>query len=237
MVKVHGLSQTFLLAPLLYVAKYLTMKSLESYARFMSSAPPTLPLKEPLPLHDRAIENLDYIRRTIESAGAFTSVSGIGGIAMGATALGASIVAASSTFAAYWIEIWLAAAILAIGEGVYFTLRKAKRQRADLSSAYTRRFFLSLAPPLVAGAVLTVVLYEANAADLIPGTWLMLYGAGVIAGGAFSVRTVAVMGLCFMILGLLAFLAPSEWSNAILAAGFGGLHLGFGLIVAKYHGG
>lgn len=209
----------------------------EPYARPMSAAPPTLPLKKPHPIHDRAIENLNYIRQTIESAGAFTSVSGTGGIAMGITALGAGAIAATSRFAAHWLEIWLVAAVVAIGQGIYFTLRKANQQSADLAASRTRRFFLSLAPPLVAGAVLTIVLYEAGAAELIPGTWLMLYGAGVIAGGAFSVRTVAVMGLCFMVLGLLAFVAPPAWSNAILTFGFGGLHLGFGLIVAKYHGG
>ena len=203
----------------------------------MSSSPPTLPLKKPLGLHDRAIENLDYIRKTIESAGTFTSVSGIGGIAMGVTALSAAAVAATPAFAAHWMAIWLGAAVIAVCQGIYFTLRKARRQHSDLSGAHARRFFLSLAPPLVAGAVLTAAFYRANAPDLIAGTWLMLYGAGVIAGGAFSVRTVVVMGMCFMMLGCLAFLTPPAWSNAMLAAGFGGLHVAFGLIVAKYHGG
>lgn len=156
---------------------------------------------------------------------------------MGMTAFAAGGIAATTPFSAYWLPIWLTAAVLAVTQGVYFTLRKANRQSASLTGGVSRRFFLSLTPPLVAGAALTAVLYNANALEIIPGTWLMLYGAGVIAGGVFSVRIVVVMGLCFMIVGLLAFLTPSHWSNAILTAGFGGLHLSFGLIVAKYHGG
>jgi hypothetical protein len=84
---------------------------------------------------------------------------------------------------------------------------------------------------------MTPVLYQAQAITVIPGMWLLLYGVGVVTGGAFSVRIVPIMGLCFMALGLLSFLAPVSWTNALLASGFGGLHIIFGLIIAKHHGG
>ena len=100
-----------------------------------------------------------------------------------------------------------------------------------------RRFLFSLTPPLVAAVVLTVVLQQMGASEAIPGTWLLLYGAGVVTGGTFSVRPVPVMGLSFMVLGVVAFVAPVAWSNALLAAGFGGLHIVFGSIIARRYGG
>jgi hypothetical protein len=116
-------------------------------------------------------------------------------------------------------------------------IKKARGDGVKLSKGVGRRFLLNLSPPLLAGAVMTLVLYQAQATTDIPGMWLLLYGVGVVTGGAFSVRIVPIMGLCFMALGLLSFLAPFSWTNVLLASGFGGLHMLFGLIIAKYHGG
>ena len=67
--------------------------------------------------------------------------------------------------------------------------------------------------------------------------WLLLYGTAVACGGAYSVRPVPLLGLLFMALGAAAFGSPESWGTAYLAAGFGGLHIAFGLVIAKRHGG
>ena len=100
-----------------------------------------------------------------------------------------------------------------------------------------RRFVLSYVPPIAVGALLTVALVRAGLYQALPGTWLLLYGTGVVTGGAFSVRVVPLMGLCFMALGALALLGPAAWGNLLMAIGFGGLHIGVGWIIARRYGG
>jgi len=104
-------------------------------------------------------------------------------------------------------------------------------------SAPARKFAFSFVPPMLVGAVLTVALWRAGLVNLIPGMWLMLYGTGVISGGAFSVRIVPVMGVCFLAGGALALLSPAAWSNLWLGLCFGGLHILFGAMIARKYGG
>jgi hypothetical protein len=106
-----------------------------------------------------------------------------------------------------------------------------------LLSGPGRKFVLSLAPPLVAGALLTIVLFQAGLIQLLPGVWMLLFGVGVVTAGAFSVRIVPVMGCAFMLLGAVALFLPLGWGNVLMAAGFGGLHLVFGSVIAWRYGG
>ncbi len=193
--------------------------------------------RKPVALHTHALDNLRYIRQAMESSSSFTSVSGWGGIAMGLTALAAAALASLPLLAERWLTVWVADAVLAALIGGWATARKARGQGVTLSQGVGRRFLLSLSPPIIAAGVLSVVLYRLGAAQAIPGTWLLLYGAGVVTGGTFSVRPVPIMGASFMVLGVVAFLAPPSWSNALLAAGFGGLHILFGSVIAWRHGG
>ena len=192
---------------------------------------------EPVSLQSHAMDNLQFIRETMERAGSFTAVPGWGGFAMGLTALAASIVASRQSSQEAWLATWLLEGVLAIALGGLAMKRKANRAQVPLMSAPARKFLLSFAPPLMVGALLTLVLYRAGLSGVIPGTWLLLYGTGVVTGGAFSVRVVPVMGICFMLLGAVALFCPMSWGTALLAAGFGGLHLVFGTIIARRYGG
>lgn len=188
-------------------------------------------------LHDRAMDNLRYIRETMERATPFTGISGLGEMAIGATALVASAIAAQQATFKLWISIWLAEGFISLQIAGWSMDRKARTTHTSLFSGSGRKVVYSLAPPLVAGGLLTIVLVRAGVPNVIPGIWLVLYGTGVITGGMFSVRAVPVMGLCFMALGALALFSPPAWTNYFMAVGFGGLHLLFGAIIVRKYGG
>ena len=183
------------------------------------------------------MDNLRFIRETMERAGAFTAVPGWGGLAMGASALVATAIAARQTNTGAWLATWLVEGFLAIALGVWAMKRKADFAQLPLLSAPGRRFVLSFAPPLLVGALLTMVLYEGGLTRVIPGTWLLLYGTGVVTGGAYSVRVVPLMGMCFMLVGAVALFCPFWWATVLLGMGFGGLHVIFGIIIARRYGG
>jgi hypothetical protein len=184
-----------------------------------------------------AVENLRFIRETMERSASFTAVPGKGGMLMGLTALCAAAVAAQQAGPHAWLVVWVLEAAVALLIGALAIIRKARTANLPILSGPSRKFALSLAPPLAAGALLTVVFLRAGLMSAIPGMWLLLYGAGVIAGGSFSVRVVPVMGVCFMAAGAAALFSPPGWGNYYLAAGFGGLHILFGTIIARNYGG
>jgi hypothetical protein len=193
--------------------------------------------EEPPALHDRAMDNLRFIRETMERASSFTAVPGWGGVLMGLTALSASFVAAQQSSRNLWLATWVVEALLALVIGGWAMDRKARRAETPLLSGPGRKFALSYSPPILVGVLLTIVLLRAGLVSALPGTWLLLYGTGVVTGGAFSVKVVPVMGLCFMVLGTVALFTPVAWGNYLMAAGFGGLHIIFGFIIARRHGG
>jgi hypothetical protein len=191
----------------------------------------------PSPPHAHAIEDLRFIRETMENAASFTAVPGWGGVAMGATALATALVAPRPSSAKGWMITWLAAALLAFAFGALSIYWKARRVGTPVLTQPGRKFLLSLLPPLLAGAVISCAIYGTGLSRLLPGIWLLLYGIGVISAGTFSVRVVPVMGLCFMLAGMAALFCPAAWGNAVMAAGFGGVHVLFGTIIARRYGG
>lgn len=182
-------------------------------------------------------DDLRFIRDTMERSASFTAIPGWGMTILGVTALAAATLAARQTTSAAWLKVWLAEAILAGMLSLLSMYCKANRRGLPLFSGPGRKVALGLFPPLIAGALLTFLLFRAGLQSAMGPAWLLLYGAGIITGGAYSVSVVPVMGLCFMATGALAVVAPASWSNAFLAAGFGGLHIIFGILIARRHGG
>jgi hypothetical protein len=189
------------------------------------------------PLAHVALEDIRFIRETMErSSSSFTAVPGWGQVAMGITALVAAWLASRQRLPSSWLTVWLGEAALGASIALVATRRKAQRAGAPLTSGPGSKFVRTFLPPILAGAVLTVALYFSGMARLLPGTWLLLYGTGVLTGGAFSVAVVRVMGTSLMLAGVGALLLPA-WGDACMAFGFGALHILFGILIARRYGG
>jgi hypothetical protein len=188
-------------------------------------------------LHERAMDNLRFIRQTMERAHSFTAVPGWGGVAIGVTGVAAALLAWQQPTPARWLAVWLATAVIATAIATVTMMLKARRARVPLSTGPGRKFLLSFLPPVVAAVALTAAFLVHDAVALLPGLWLLSYGAAVITAGTFSVRVVPLLGIGCMLLGVLALATPPELADAWLGAGFGGLHIVFGALIARRHGG
>jgi hypothetical protein len=191
-------------------------------------------------LDSHALGTLNYIRASIDAAGAF-AVPGTAGLAMGAVGLAAAGVASIPALSAHWLIVWLAAATLAAGLGVILIARHRSDGGLALYRGPARRFVLCLCPALLAGGVLTAVLCQAGEAGLVPGVWLLLYGCAVLSATLMTapvmMRLIGTMGALFVVCGAAAFEAPPRWHNLILGSGFGVLHLVFGFLIGRIDGG
>lgn len=192
---------------------------------------------EPVNIGERAIDNLQFIRETMERSVVFTSVPGYGGMLMGATAIGAAIIAHNQPRIGDWLIVWLVEAGLAFSIGLFALWQKAKNSNVSLASTPAKKFASAFAPPLVAGIILTALFYYRGFFAFLPCVWLTLYGTAVVTGGAYSVRIVPIVGWIFVALGAVAAFSPASWGSLLMALGFGVLHIVFGLIVARRYGG
>jgi hypothetical protein len=196
-----------------------------------------VPERQPRSISSQAESDLTFIRATMERSATFTAVPGVGGMAAGVIALAAAWAGARQPSAERWLLTWLAAAAVASLVEFLAMARKANRAGVKLTGGNARRFGLGMAAPLVAGAAITHELWVAGSYTVMPPAWLLLYGAGVLTGGMFSVPVVRAIGACFMAVGMAAAFTPPDWGNLWLAVGFGGLHVGFGAYIARNHGG
>lgn len=187
------------------------------------------------PARQQAEETLAYIRQTMESASTFTAVSGWGLVGVGCIGLLASWLAWAAGTPALLV-VWIPAALVAVAVSAVSNAAKARRLEVPLWTVTLRKMVWGLAPALAAGAFLTQALVAQDAPHLLPGTWLALYGAGVTASGTFSVPAVRWMGLTMLALGAVALL-QSDFGLVLLAVGFGGAHVAFGLYIVQQHGG
>ena len=192
---------------------------------------------DPVTLSDRASDNLRFIRETMERSTHFTAVPGYGGMLMGVTALAAAYIAAGQVYRRDWLIVWLTEAGLALAIGLLAMWQKSKIANVSLISAPARKFAFGFLPPLVCGVAITLGLWRSEHYELMAPIWMLLYGAAVVTGGAFSVRVVPVMGWVFIVIGATAFALPANFGNLLMGVSFGLVHVVFGLIIARRYGG
>jgi hypothetical protein len=202
------------------------------------SASPNRPRRvPPTSIDNGALENLRYIRSTIEAADTFTTVPGKGCVAMGITALVAVGLESVPALEPHWLAIWVGAAMVACTSALFFMEQKARAQGLSLRRSVARRFFMTLAPAFLAGAILTAALTGKIDRELMTGMWLLLYGTGLTACGVFSIPAVFTAGIAFMGLGAATLWLPPGSAHVVLALGFGGIHLVLGTAIVRHHGG
>lgn len=225
--------------PALYTTKYLTIpwqpRQIPAVAtiRPIKAAAPA----QPPALHDRAIDNLQYIRETMERAEPVTAISGWGIVAAGGVAFVATAATVRTPLNGRWIGTWIAAAVVAFLVSLGATVRKANRTNTPFFSGATRRLALAFVPAMFTAAILTGTLLRTRQLALLTPLWLLSYGAAVTAAGMFSVRVIPVMGACFVVLGTAAALVPSGFETWLMALGFGAIHAMFGVFIARRYGG
>jgi hypothetical protein len=195
------------------------------------------PVERDPTLSDRALDNLRFIRETMERAGTFTAISGWGIVAVGVLAMVAAAVARLRPTVEWRVGTWVVTAAACIALSMWATARKARRSDVSMVSGPAQKLALAFSPAMLVGALLTIALLRIGANDLLPAVWMLLYGTAVVAGGAFSVRIIPVMGVCFMILGALALFAPPAVGDWLMVGGFGVVHVVFGIQIARRHGG
>ena len=193
--------------------------------------------KEPINIGERAIDNLQFIRETMERSAVFTSVPGYGGMLMGATAIAAAFFANNQPLIKDWLTVWLIEAFLAFAIGLLAMWQKSKIGNVSLVSAPAKKFARGFLPPIVCGVFITLGLWRFGHFEVMMPTWMLLYGAAIVCGGAFSVKLIPIMGWCFIALGAVAFFLPTGFGNVMMAASFGVLHIVFGAIIARKFGG
>jgi hypothetical protein len=187
-------------------------------------------------MQERAMDNLRFIRQTMERAGTFTAVSGWGEVVIGVTAIVTALIASRLGLTG-WVTAWLVEAAIAAVVAIVFMAAKARAAGMPLLTGPVRKLILSFSPPMLVGMLLTALFVERALVNLLPGCWMLLYGTGVVTAGTYSVRIVPVMGAAFMALGAWTLFAPASWATVLMMAGFGGLHIAFGTLIARRYGG
>lgn len=193
-------------------------------------------MQPPIPIESRALGTLAYIRTSIETSGSL-AVPGMAGIVMGAIGILATVGASLPRAAAHWLPIWLVAAAIAFAVGGAMMARETAQGGHARYLGPVRKFLFCLCPALLAGALLTFVLWRVGETRLIPGVWLLLYGCAVLSASTVTIartmRLICIMGALFMVLGGLAFAAPASAHTLILGMGFGALHTIFGMLIGQ----
>lgn len=193
--------------------------------------------EQPEALHERAMDNLEFIRDTIQRSTRFTVVPGYGGMLMGVTAIGAAVIAGLQPDRGMWLTAWLTEAILALLIGLLAMWQKSRNTSLSLNSLPARKFAFGFSPPMIAGGIITGMMALGGAYDLLPSVWITLYGAAVITGGAFSVRPVQIMGWVFLFAGAVSAFVSPAYGDMLMAATFGAVQIIFGAIIGIKYGG
>lgn len=182
------------------------------------------------------IDDLRYIRSTMEKSSKFLTLSGISGVAAGLSALGGALFAYQivynglSIVGDVLVDMVIVAAlvvIVALSAGFYFSYRKASKVGEKLFNGVTIQIFKDGGIPLAVGGCFGLILIVNNCSYLVASAMLVFYGIALINFGARSYRDIRIVGACEIILGIIAGIMP-KYGLLLWTIGFGVLHIVYG---------
>lgn len=179
-----------------------------------------------------AVATLRYIRASMDAAGSVVLPGSTAGVA-GIFGLSAAALSSIPQLRAAWLIVWIAAAFVTVVVGGMLLLRHSPSGALTIAGSPIRKFVLCFAPSVLAGAILTAVLWNVGRPQLIPGTWLVLYGCAQVSASVATRAQLAVAGAAFILLGVVAFVVPESWHMILLALGFGATHLVLAYLIAS----
>ncbi|KAB7731229.1 hypothetical protein F5984_10525 [Rudanella paleaurantiibacter] len=197
------------------------------------------------------LQTLTEIRSLMERSSKFLSLSGLSGVSAGIVALiGAAVVymrvrtdwlsvlpyekLANYGLAQYeqvhlfLVQTAMLVLLAALGLGILFTVRKARKQGQPVWNMASRRLIWAMAVPLLAGGGVCLALLQYRLLFLTLPVTLIFYGLALLNGSKYTVRDVEYLAYCEIALGLLA-LFITGWSLLFWTVGFGVLHILYGM--------
>lgn len=196
------------------------------------------------------LQTLTDIRSLMERSAKFLSLSGLSGVSAGLIALigagwaywhptiNSEHYNQTGTFRQAQMNFLLTDAglvlIFALATGIFFTVRKARRQGVSVWNQTSRRLLWALAVPLLTGGLFCAgLIYHGLFWLAFPAT-LIFYGLALLNGSRYTVRDVEYLGVSEVILGLIS-LFFTGYTLLTWAIGFGVLNIVYGVVMwVKY---
>lgn len=185
---------------------------------------------------------LSSIRNLMERSSKFISLSGLSGVLAGVYALIGAYIGYKLVYkdngglmfrdsyiddAAILWQLALVAAIvlvLSLATGIWLTIRQARKRNENYWNPVSKRLLMTMTIPLVTGGLLILILMSRGYFGVISSSCLIFYGLALVAGSQYTLSDVKWLGLCEIVLGLMAAAFPG-YGIVFWTIGFGALHI------------
>ncbi len=198
----------------------------------------------PEPDAREAEENLRVIRELMERSTKFSTFSGFSGVLAGAASIvGCLMTDRLSGGRHAWphapvefLTIWSLVIVFAVGADYLLMKRRAVRVGKRVVSRLGKQMIVASAPGLGSGMLLTLFFLQQGLMPHIYPVWMLCYGSAVAAVGLFSQREVSLLGAAFLLAGAATLFMPISMGLPMMAAVFGGFHIGYGVLMSGKDG-
>ena len=187
---------------------------------------------------DAAARNLERIRVLMERAGKFSHLSATaafvaGGLAVAGVLLsrGLGVHFSDPASARPLALVWGTVLLLALGQGLAFTMVDARRRGEPFWSPMTRQVGMAMMPAFFIGAAATGFGARTGQLELLPPFWSLAHGSSLVALGLFSGRRIQAVGLLFLLAGAAALFFWRDSGLRVMLGTFGGGHLLLGALI------